>query len=233
MDKDIAKEIVDKIVGQIFGCKNPLTLDQFLSKFAFDINLPQLVYDSTSNEPTWAQSTNPTKFISMNNVIKRGKVDDWVLPKRPINGIEDILSAWNETNFMTTERVMKAINVAESDNINPGSQNIFRSQDCGESKNLVFCNGIYKSEFAAACQRSITLNFCMRTEDSRETSNSFGVIWSAKIADSFFIQDCFNLSNCMFCSHLVSKQYCIANMQFEKEEYMKLRKEVIKWILTS
>jgi len=232
MDKDKAKKILDKIVGQIFGCQNPLSLDQAMSKFAFDISLPQQVYDTTTGEPTWAMSTSPTRFISIGNVRKRGEVDDWIIPKRPINNLQDILGAWAETNFMATERARDVLNVAESDNIN-GGENIYRSQDCGESKNLVFCNGIYKSEFVAACQRSIILSFCMRTEDSRECSNSFNVIWSGKISDSFFIQDSYDLNNCMFCSHMVSKQYCIANMQFEKAEYMRLRKQVIEWILTS
>lgn len=231
MDKNKAKEIVDKIIGQIFGCQNPLTLEQVMSKFAFDISLPQQVYDTQTNEATWAMSTSPTKFISMKNVIRRNEVDDWIIPRRPLNNLQDILSAWSETNYMATERTRESINYAECDNIN-FCENTYRSQDCGESKNLIFCNGIYKSEFALASQRSIILSFCMRTEDSRECSNSFNVIWSGKIADSFFIQDCYDLSDCMFCSHLVSKQYCIANMQFEKEEYMKLKKEVISWILT-
>lgn len=232
MNTDIAKQIVDKIVGQIFGCQNPYTLDQFMSKFAFDVSLPQKVYDSTTNELTWAMSTAPTKFIAFHNVVKRNNVDDWIVPKRPINNINDILAAWNETNLMATERVRESTNTAECDSVS-FVENVFRCQDCGRSKNLVFCDGIYESEFVAASQRSITQNFCMRVEDSRDCSNSFNVIWSGKIADSFFIQDCYDMTDCMFCSHMVSKQYCIANMQFEKEEYEKLKQQVIKWILTS
>jgi len=227
-----ATKILNKIVGQIFGCQNPLTLDQAMSKFAFDINLPQKVYDTTTNEVTWAQSTNPTKFITLNNVLQRSKVDDWIIPKRPIENVDDILTIWAETNLMTTERTRESMNVSKSDNIS-FCQNVFRSQDCGESKNLLFCDGVYKSEFTSASQRSITLNFCIRAEDSRECSNSFNVIWSGKVSNSFFIQDCYDISDCMFCSHITSKRYCIANMQFEKEEYMKLHKEVIQWILTS
>ena len=29
------------------------------------------------------------------------------------------------------------------------------------------------------------------------------------------------------------KKYCISNMQFEKEEYFEIKKEIIKWILNS
>jgi hypothetical protein len=35
----------------------------------------------------------------------------------------------------------------------------------------------------------------------------------------------------MFCSHIANRRYCIANMQFEKEEYMEIKAEVEKWII--
>lgn len=36
---------------------------------------------------------------------------------------------------------------------------------------------------------------------------------------------------CMFCSHIANKRYCIANMQFEKEEYFAIKKQVVDWIV--
>ena len=62
MDATQAKEILDKIIGQIFGYQNPLTLEQAMTKFAFDLRLPQQVYDGTTNESTWASSINPTRL---------------------------------------------------------------------------------------------------------------------------------------------------------------------------
>ncbi len=225
-----AKEILDKVVGQIFGIKNPITIEQAISKFAFDVSLPQLVYDTQTNEPTWTMSTGATKFITMDNVRKRNPIDDWIVPRDvPLNNMQDILTAWGKTNFMAAERVSESENVSESDNITM-SQNIFRSRDVHESKNVILSDGIMKSEFIVASSRNINLSFCMRVEDSKNCSNCFNVNWSGKIADSMFIQDSYDLADCMFCSHIVSKQYCIANMQFEKEEYMKLRKMVIDWI---
>src|SRR5687768_16264534 len=103
MDANKAKLIVDKIVGQVFGFQNPLTLEQFLNKFAFDVRLPQQVFDATTNQPTWAQSTNPTKFITMQNAWSRGDTGGWDIPKRPLANLQDILTAWNEVNFTATE----------------------------------------------------------------------------------------------------------------------------------
>ena len=232
MDATIAKQILDKVIGQVFGYQNPLTLEQAMQKFAFDIRLPQQVYDSTTNESTWAQSANPGKFITMDNARKRSGVDDWLIPKKQLNSLEDILAAWAETNFMATERQLESAITAESDNIY-NSENVYRSLDINQSKNVVFCDAANKSEFVIACQRSQALSFCIRTEDSKECSNSFNVIWSAKVANSFFVQDCYDLMDCMFCSHIMSKQFCIANMQFDEAEYRRLKELVVRWILTS
>ena len=61
--------------------------------------------------------------------------------------------------------------------------------------------------------------------------NSYNVVCSGKISNSFFIQDCNTLYECMFCSHISNKRYCIANMQFEEEEYFEIKNSIIEWIL--
>jgi hypothetical protein len=231
MDARQAKQTLDKIIGQIFGYQNPLTLEQAISKFAFDIRLPQQVYDATTNEPTWAASVNPTRFITLANMKKRIEVDDWMLPTRKLDSLQDVIAAWAETNYTTTERQIESTNVFESDSIY-NSENVYRSIDVTKSKNVLFSDGIHDSECIAAGQRSNTSNYSIRVEDSQNCSNSFNVIWSSKITNCMFVQDCFDLYECMFCSHIAGKKYCIANMQFEEEEYMKIKAEVVRWVLT-
>lgn len=232
MNADIAKQILDKIVGQIFGYQNPWSLEDFAQKYAFDARLPSQVFDATTNEPGWAQSTNPTKFITMENARKRAEIDDYMLPKRELKSIADILTAWNETNYTTTDRTIDSINVAESDNV-IGSENVYRCVEAIKSKNVVYCESPVESEYLAGVIRTQRSSFCIRTEDSQNCVNSFSVSWSNKVTNSFFIQDCFDVTDCMFCSHLSGKQYCIANMQYTKEEYEKIREQVIRWILAS
>lgn len=231
MDDTIAKAILDKIVGQVFGYQNPLTMEQFVAKFAFDIRLPQQVYDTTTNEETWAASVNPSKFIKFENTFKIPE-DHWERPKRPINSIQDILTYWNETNDMATERYKDSLNVVKSDDIRQ-SQNIYRSQNVENCKNILFSDGTLNSEFLAASQRSQSSAFCIRLEDSNQTSNSFSVSWSTKISNCLFIQDCANMQDSMFCSHISSKRFYIANMQYEEAEYRQIRDMVVRWILTS
>lgn len=227
-----AKAILDQIVGQIFGYKNPLSLEQFMQKYAFDVRLPSQVSDSTTGEITWASSINPTKFMTLTNARESTKDTDNMLPKRPVNSIEDILAVWNETNYRTTERYLESINVHESDCVT-GSENVYRSQDITRSKNVVFSDGAVNCEYVAGVQRTIGSTFSVRTEDSQNISGSFSVSWSNKISNSFFISDCFDLMDCMFCTNIAGKQFCIANMQFEEAEYKKIKDLVVRWILTN
>lgn len=231
MTEQDAKKLIDNVVAQVFGYKNPFTLEQFATKYAFDVRLPNRVTDSITGEDTWAQSTNPTKFMTQNNTHAESVRADWMQPKRDIRGIEDILAAWNEINFTTTERLMDSINVSQSDNIY-NSENVFRSQDCHFAKNVAFCDGVHKSEYMLASQRSVASVYSIRVEDSTDCSQSFGVSWSGKISKSFMIHDCYDLSDCMFCSHISSKRFCIANIQFEEAEYLQLREQIIKWLLS-
>lgn len=233
MDANRAKDIMEKIVGQVFGYNNPFTLEQFMNKFAFDIRLPQQVYDATTNLPTWAQSTNPSRFITMQNAWERQNKGGWDMPKQSLNNIQDILNAWNNVNLTATERFIDSTNVAESDNTY-FSENIFRSLDCIRSKNVIFSDGAIDCEFVAANQRSQTSTFCIRLEDSQRCANSFNVSWSDSVTNSLFMHDCKDVADSMFCSHISgNKRFCVANMQFEEAEYMKLRDIVVRWILTS
>jgi hypothetical protein len=231
MNATQAKEILDKIVGQVFGFQNPLSLEQAMEKFAFDIRLPQQVYDATTNQPTWAYSTHPTKFITMENARKRAEVDDWLVPKKPLNNLQDILSAWNDVNFTATERSIESSDMQQYDMVY-FSQQVYNSQDVSSSRAVLFSDSVQSCEFVVAAQRSQTSNFCIRLEDSKEVSNSFGVSWSGSVSNSFFLHDCKDVHDSMFCSHISGRRFCIANMQFEEEEYEKIKEIVVRWILT-
>lgn len=228
-DKE-ALEKVDKIFENIFEQKNPYTLDELLSKFAFDIKLPQKVIDSLTSKETWAGSINPSKFITQDNMELYDKQHGWIMKKRDVNSLEDILKIWKKINYTTTERIYDSENVSKSDTIYR-SENVYRCLDCRECKNIIYCDGCGTSEFLLGCQRTGGSNFCIRVDDSGSCINSYNVICSAKISNSFFIQDCKNLEECMFCSHISDRKYCISNMQFEKEEYFEIKKEIVKWIL--
>lgn len=227
-----AQKLLDKIVKQVFDCKNPFALDQFMQKFAFDIRLPQPVTDSIDGNTTWTQSTNPVKFASLDNIINNGEEYGGIKPKQDLESIEDIFSAWNEVNLMTTERYVNSINTAKSDNIYD-SENIYRSQDIRKSKNIIFCDGMSNCEFVATSQRVDGMTYCIRVEDSIFCNNCFNITFSRKLTNCFFVSGSADLQDCMFCNNLNSQKFCIANMQYNEEEYNKIKKMVIEWVLSN
>ena len=232
MNDTKALEIINKIFNNVFEENNKYSLDELLEKFAFDIKLPKQVNDSTTNEITWADSINSDKFITNSNMEKRDTTEGWMLPKRCFFNLQELIEIWNSINLTTTERVYDSINVVKSDTIYR-CENVYRSTGCSDSKNIIYCDSCGNSEYILASQRSGTCNFCIRTDDSKNCSNSYNVICSNKISNSLFIQDCFDLYECMFCSHIANKRFCIANMQFNEEEYYEIKKAIINWILNS
>ena len=232
MNDNKTLEIVNKIFNSIFEKDNNYTLDILLEKFAFDIKLPKQVNDSTTGDITWADSINSGRFITNSNMEKRDKEQGWMIPKKEITNLQELIDIWNSINYTTTERVYDSINVSKSDTIYR-CENVYRCTDCSDSKNIIYCDSCGESEFLIASQRSGNCNFCIRCDDSKNCSNSYNVICSNKVNNSLFIQDCFDLYECMFCSHIASKRYCIANMQFEEQEYFAIKKVITDWILNS
>ena len=228
-DKE-CKNVIDVIFMEMFKQKCPIDIDDLLAECAFDIRLPNKVIDAVTGDETWASSINSNKYISQTNMEKYDEYKGWMRPKKEISTLDDIIKLWDKVNYTTTERVYDSVNVSKSDTIY-NCENIYRSQDCRMCKNTIFSDGCGDSEYLIACQRSSNCSYSMRVDDSNSCSNSYNVICSAKISNSFFIQDANSLHECMFCSHIANRRYCIANMQFEKEEYMAIKREVEKWII--
>lgn len=231
MNDKQCKQILDEIFMGIFEQKCLLSIDEVLSEFAFDIKLPNKVIDAVDGKETWASSINSNKYISQENMMKYDNYKGWMRPKKEIASLDEILKLWDKINYTTTERNYESINVSKCDTVY-NSENVYRSQDCRKCKNTIFTDGSADCEYVLACQRSSNLSYCIRVDDSNSCSNSYNVICSNKISNSFFIQDANSLYECMFCSHIANRRYCIANMQFDKDEYMQIKSEVIKWIIS-
>lgn len=223
--------LASRIFRAVFDQDCPYNLSELKSRFAADIQLPSAVKDSTTGEETFTAMPNAKSYITDANSGKRDESTGWLLPKRPIKGMKELLQAWQEINYITTERVYDSEKVSASDPIYH-SQNVYNSTNCGGCKNIIFCDGTYDSESAIACQRSTGINFSIRVDDSNTCSNSYHVICSARISNSLFIQDASDLRECIFCSHLNNQKYCIANMQFTETEYFQYKKRIIQWILS-
>ena len=230
MDKKFFTEVLNKTFNLIFNKQCPYTLKDFMEKFAFDIKLPQEVHDSITNQITYSANINGNLFITLDNSKYYDNKNGWMQKKRPVHDLTTILNLWKKINYITTERQYDCINVFQSDPMY-NCENALRSTDCRKCRNIIFCDGCANCNYLLASQRSANSSFCIRTDDSSNCSNSYNVICSDNISNSYFIQDCGSLYECMFCSHISNKKFCISNMQFEEKEYFSIKEAFTNWIL--
>ncbi|MBI2600733.1 hypothetical protein HYW42_02160 [Candidatus Daviesbacteria bacterium] len=224
------KQITDYIFKEVFSRDNALTLQQLQDKFAIDIPRPRKFACGLSGENTWIFSSDKEKVASQKAVEKRFGENEWIQPLREFNSIEDILKAWQEINFLTGEKYINSKDILESDSIY-SSSNVFQSISIFDSKNIIFGYKLFDCNYMFASRDDSSCNLGIRVKESIYCSSSFEVSWSNKVSKSMFIHDGFDLYECLFCSHLRSKKYCIANMQFEEKEYFRIKQMVIDWIL--
>lgn len=226
-----AKQIADYIFKDIFQTDNPFSLEELQQKFAIDIPKVSKVKCAISGGETWAFAPLDNKVASPSAVEERFKKDGWIQRDRPIKSMSDILKAWDEINYQTGEKYINSSDVLASDGIY-NSNNVYQSVSVFDSKNIVFSYKLFDSNYMLASRDNNSCTLGIRVRESIYCSSDFEVSWSNKVSKSMFIHDGYDLYECLFCSHIRSKKYCIANIQFGKEEYFRLKKEVVNWILS-
>lgn len=224
-----AKRIVDTVFKDIFQINNPFSLEEVKQKFAFDIPLPKKTNCALSGDDTWSILVND-KIASQNSIAGQFKKDEWLKKKKPINSIDDLFKYWQEINYTTGDKNINSKDVFASDGIY-NSASVFNSHSIFKSKNIVFCYDVVDCNYSVACRNNESSTFGIRMRESINCSSGFEISWSSKVSKSMYLHDCIDLYECLFCSHIRSKRYCIANMQFEKEEYFCVKKMVTDWIL--
>lgn len=230
MDEQNAKRIADYIFGDVFGIDNSYTVRELQKRFAIDIPSVQKVTCALSNINAWTISQNNEKIASQQAIADRFKKDEWMRKKKSLNSIENILKSWEEINYLTGEKYINSKDVAESDGIY-NSVSVYHSLSIFDSKNILFSYKLFDSNYMLASRDDSSCTLGIRMKESIFCSSGFEISWSNKVSKSMYIHDCFDVYECLFCSHLRSKKYCVANMQFEKEEYFQLKKLIVDWIL--
>lgn len=230
MDPGKANQIANYIFKEVFNQENNFSLNQLREKFAFDIPSPAKVKCALSGGYTYTFSAESDKIASQQAIASCFKKDEWMRKKKSINSMDDVLRYWQEINYITGEKYINSKDIAESDGVYNSSQ-VYQSVSVFDSKNIVFSYKIFDCNYMLASRDSSSCTLGIRVKESLFCSSCFEVSWSNKVSNSMFIHDSFDLYECLFCSHLRSKKFCIANMQFEKEEYFKIKKIVIDWII--
>ena len=226
MKKQVFEKTLNWILEEIFGFPLNITLEEAREKLAFDVELPQRVTDSLTKKPLWVVDQGE-KFISESSVMKRVKKDDYLFQRQDLSGFNDVIKRWKSINALLGEKLTDSSDVLESDNIFESTA-VYRSGYIFQSKYIIFSYGLEKSEYCVASKQNTATQFSIRAFSSEKCVNCFEVFYSSQVRNSLFIHNSADLSDCLFCSNLRSKRFCIANTQYEESQYKKMKAKILK-----
>ncbi len=221
-------ELEKKIIHAVFGdIKVPVT--SFRNKYLSDIILPKKVSSFLTGKDTWTSTPSADVFVSQDEAIKQSAAHDWMYPKEDITSLDQLIGLVKRSDFMQAGRAFDAEEVYESDDVGK-SHHVYRSQNVINSSHISSCNWIWDAEYLFGCMRSGASTFCIGMIEGVNCSNSYRILGSHNIVSSYMIKNSYDLQDCLLCSHIQHKQYCIANMQYSKEEYFELKEKILGWM---
>ncbi len=94
------------------------------------------------------------------------------------------------------------------------------------SEDSMYCNRISGCKFTHDSYNCYNTEFGYENVYCRDSNKLLFSLESETCLDSYFLYDCRNCSNCILCTNLRNKNYCIENTQYSKEEYFERKKEL-------
>ncbi|VVB77283.1 Uncharacterised protein [uncultured archaeon] len=230
MDETRAKKIIDYTFRDVFGKENPFTMGEFRKRFAYDIDLPKKAKDVMTGSDAWIVSKKRDRIISSATAFEKSKNNSWMLPSGRIESMSDIRKFWERIYYNIADRTLGSKDVSESD-LTYDSSNIYGSYRTFQSQDIVFSHSTAHSRYVVASYDNAGCTSGIRMFYGTFCSSSFAVDWSKKVSKCMFVSGCVDLHECLFCSNIESKSYCVANMQFTKDKYLKIKDMVVEWVL--
>lgn len=222
------KDIYHQVWKEVFPTIEPMDVEKFKALFTFDISLPIKYQCSFTGEDVYCtQEYGYKRFMGDKTREQKMKEGNNLQDKIGIENLSQVLERAKNVAYFRGNKAINSDVVEESDNIYSSSY-IYNSTFIQGATKLMFCRDMGPSEYMLASKNSKNSSFGIRVMDSDSISNSFEVSFSGKCSSSYFCHNCFDLRDCMFCFDIASKQYCIANMQFEKNEYTALKDKLTK-----
>jgi len=218
----VFKDIYETVWKEVFGEIKQLPVEKFVELFASDIDLPKkYTCQKNGKDVFMSEKYKYPRFVHEDGLKDFvGEIDE-------VKGFEDLIKQISKIAVFRGNKIMNSEVVEASDHIY-SSNYIYNSQHIYMGQKIMFSENCSESEYLLACRGGSGSNFSIRLFDSSKTANSFEIDWSGNISNSYFIHDCFDLRDCMFCFHIRSKEYCIGNKQYTKEKYLELKKVLLE-----
>jgi len=130
------------------------------------------------------------------------------------------LEQLKELNFSIPWPSRSVRGLVNSDYCNNASylKNCYLTFNCNDAENSQYCVGSNYTKDSMDCYFSIT-ELCYEIFESKNLFQCFYCSETKDCRNFWFCEECVNCNDCFGCYNLRSKQYCIWNQQYAKEEY--------------
>lgn len=172
------------------------------------------------------------KFVNQQEVAEGYKKDGWMRSYTKMESMKEVLKKWTEINYVVASRQVNSVEIEESDGVY-NSRGVYASSSIFDSKYIMGSRKLFDCGYLVGCRDDTACLVGAGVRESIYCSKCWEVSWSNKVSRSAFVHDCYDISECLFCSHLRSKKYCVANIQLDKEEYLKIKEMVKEWVISS
>jgi hypothetical protein len=201
-------------------------LEKLIEHFAIGVKLPRARRDVLNQDIVYS-SDNVNKIIGQTSTQKLVARDGFVFETEEITSLDGLRPLVERISFWRGDKNLNVHNCQKSDNIY-NSSDIYLSNNVFGSKNIGFSAYVMRCEYVFGSRDIVDSSFCIRVQDSKLLTNCYETSWSARCSNCLFIHSCTDMHDSMFCFQLTSRQYCIANRQYSREEYEEIRMGIMK-----
>jgi hypothetical protein len=108
------------------------------------------------------------------------------------------------------------------------SANCYKCEISINAKSCGHCFWPRNSEALFGCYATgISSSFCLKCYYSKNLSRCLEVDSGRNCADCFFCHNCENCTDCIFCFNVKNLRYAIGNVEYSREEYLKIKKMLL------
>ena len=122
----------------------------------------------------------------------------------------------------------------DGDNMNIGecsviqhATNAYRTSAAVYCKDVAFSFWPRHSSFMFGCDSIHTSSYCINCYNSQRLTRCFELDGCSDCSDCLFCHNVENCSDCMFCFNVKAKRYSIGNVEYQKDEYLRIKSLVL------
>lgn len=132
--------------------------------------------------------------------------------------------------YVTDLQLGENLDVCESVIFN-NLQDAYRITDAFNAKHIAYNFFTDLNDHTFGVGKTISSNFCIHCYNSKNLNRAFEADACRNCSDIMFCHNCENVRESLFCYNAKNLRYAVCNVQVGKEEYEKLRKMLVDFVL--